>query len=108
MNGGSLRRQADQCERSFQILSWIIEERTGFWPGHWLPIRIAEGRDRQAVVADIVSQIDRIAAELAKDPLSPDPVFHPRLRAGQTSPCREYSYAPQLQSPREHAQPRNG
>jgi len=48
-------------------LSWVVEERATGWPGHWLPLRIAEGRDRQAVVNDLVGQIDRIAEQLGAD-----------------------------------------
>lgn len=44
----------------------LIEDRDG--PGLWIPIRLAEGRERDAVLQDIAQQIDVIAAVLRDQP----------------------------------------
>ena len=49
--------------------SWLQEEH-GYSLGFWIPIRLTEGRDRDAVLRDMLQQLDRIAAVLGNQPAS--------------------------------------
>jgi hypothetical protein len=48
--------------------TWLREE-DGYWAGLWLPIRLTEGRDKNVVVAGVVSQVQRVASVLAAQPM---------------------------------------
>ena len=48
-----------------------IQEDRGYWEGFWIPIRLAEGRDRDAVLRDVLAQVDRVAQALATTPAPP-------------------------------------
>jgi hypothetical protein len=47
--------------------SWLVEDRTTGWQGLWQPLRILEGREREAVVTDLLRQVEAIAAVLSAD-----------------------------------------
>jgi hypothetical protein len=40
--------------------SWLHEDRNPGWPGIWLPIRLPEGREQQAVADSIVQQVEKV------------------------------------------------
>lgn len=44
--------------------SWLFEDRSRYWSGIWLPIRLLEGRERDSVVENMVRQVERIADAL--------------------------------------------
>lgn len=44
--------------------SSLIEDHAYGWVGYWMPIRLAEGREREAVLKDMLRQLERIAAVL--------------------------------------------
>lgn len=45
--------------------AWLFEDRTTGWQGYWVPLRVAEGRERDAVVRDLITQVEAISAQLA-------------------------------------------
>jgi hypothetical protein len=52
--------------------AWVQEEH-GYSVGFWIPIRLVEGLDRDAVVRDVLRQLDRVASALGAQPSIPLP-----------------------------------
>ena len=50
--------------------TWLSEDATSFSPGLFLPIRLLEGRELDAVIADVMRQIDFVATVLQANPVS--------------------------------------
>jgi hypothetical protein len=48
--------------------SSLLEDRARDWTGFWMPIRLAEGREREAVLDDMLRQLDSVAAVLGTHP----------------------------------------
>ncbi len=48
--------------------SSLIEDHARGWSGYWIPIRLVEGREREAVLSDMLRQLERIAAVLGTHP----------------------------------------
>ncbi len=55
---------------------WLFEEH-GSGVGYWIPLRILENRERDRVVADLVSQLLRIAKVLEQHPMRETEIFPP-------------------------------
>lgn len=64
------RRLQEELRRSIGL---VLDERDaigvdekGYFAGVWIPVRLLEGREKQAVINDAVSRLDRIGAVLAQ------------------------------------------
>jgi hypothetical protein len=45
--------------------TWLRAEDGRDWPGLWFPLRLMEGRERDVVIADVMSQLERVANVLS-------------------------------------------
>jgi hypothetical protein len=63
--------------------TWLRQEDDGYFAGLWLPIRLLEGRDRDAVAADVVHQVEAVASALGAQVIPAAQIDPPGLVGGE-------------------------